>query len=95
MVKKVNFGAKRPTDQPPPTAVDNWVENREPGASEPTKRLTIDVSRSLHRRIKSQCALQNLVMADEIRDVRREYRKAGFCAQVKACRLILPRTRHC
>lgn len=68
MVKKVMFGAKRPTDQPP-AAVDNWVENREPGATEPTKRLTIDVSRSLHRRIKSQCALQNLVMADEIRDL--------------------------
>jgi hypothetical protein len=69
MVKKVSFNAKRPTEQPPPAEIDNWVGNREPGTLEPTKRLTIDVSRSLHRRIKSQCALQNLVMADEIRDL--------------------------
>lgn len=69
MVKKVSFNAKRPTEQPPPAGIDQWVENIGPGTSEPTKRLTIDVSRSLHRRIKSQCALQNLVMADEIRDL--------------------------
>ena len=37
--------------------------------SEPTKRLTIDVPLSLHKRIKSQCAMQNLVMADEIREL--------------------------
>ena len=31
------------------------------------KRLTIDVSKDLHKRIKSQCVMENLVMADEIR----------------------------
>ena len=67
MVKKVSFGAKRPTDQPPPAKIEDWVKARGPGTQEPAKRLTIDVSISLHRRIKSQCALQNLVMADEIR----------------------------
>ncbi len=68
MVKKVSFGAKRPTDpHQPATDVDKWVEDRTPSPQEPTKRLTVDVPISLHRRIKSQCALQNLVMAEEIR----------------------------
>jgi hypothetical protein len=66
--KKVQFGANRPSEPPPPTIeIDNWVESRNPKATEPMKRLTIDVPLSLHKRIKSQCALQNLVMADEIR----------------------------
>lgn len=70
MVKKVSFGGKRPSDAPPAsTEVDNWVENRQPDAPHATKRLTIDVSVTLHRRIKSQCALENLVMADEIRSL--------------------------
>lgn len=36
-------------------------------SSEPTKRLTIDVSQSLHKEIKSRCALRGVKMADEIR----------------------------
>ena len=70
-MKKVSFAAKRPTTcneshrclgrgpriPPPP-----------PAPRERMKRLTIDVSRDLHKRIKSQCAIENLVMADEIRD---------------------------
>lgn len=67
MVKKVSFGAKRPSDPPATSDVDNWVEDRAPESQEVTKRLTIDVPLSLHRRIKTQCALQNLVMAEEIR----------------------------
>jgi hypothetical protein len=31
------------------------------------KRFTIDVPEHLHRRIKAQCALQGVKMADEIR----------------------------
>jgi len=31
------------------------------------KRFTIDVPARLHRRIKAQCALQGVKMADEIR----------------------------
>jgi hypothetical protein len=68
--KKVNFGSQRPSEPPPATAeIDNWVESRAPAAVEPMKRLTIDVPISLHKRIKSQCALQNLVMAEEIRSL--------------------------
>jgi hypothetical protein len=65
--KKVQFGVNRPSEPPPTTEIDNWVESRSPKIAEPMKRLTIDVPLSLHKRIKSQCALQNLVMADEIR----------------------------
>jgi hypothetical protein len=72
-MKKVSFVAKRPT-KTAANPVDAWVENREalpqaPVPREPMKRLTIDVSKDLHKRIKSQCALENLVMADEIRDL--------------------------
>ena len=62
-MKKVSFGAKRPS-QVEPTSVDDWVQDREP-----TKRLTIDVPVSLHKRIKSQCAVNDLKMADAIRDL--------------------------
>jgi hypothetical protein len=67
-MKKVNFGAKRPSAPPLPSHdIDNWVDSRDPAIQEPMKRLTIDVPISLHKRIKSQCALENLVMAEEIR----------------------------
>lgn len=66
-MKKIDFSAKRPTTPSPPAEIDHWVENQSP--IEPMKRLTIDVPMSLHRRIKSQCALDNLVMADVIRDL--------------------------
>lgn len=62
-MKKVSFGAKRPS-QIEPTTIDDWVQDKEP-----TKRLTIDVPVSLHKRIKSQCAVNDLKMADAIRDL--------------------------
>jgi hypothetical protein len=72
-MKKVNFGARKPTDNAT-NQIDAWVENRdviqEPSAPpEKMKRLTIDVPIPLHKRIKSQCALNNLVMADVIREL--------------------------
>ena len=72
-MKKVSFGAKRPT-RTATNNIDAWVENREvlpqiPVLREPMKRLTIDVPIPLHKRIKSQCAMDNLVMADVIRDL--------------------------
>ena len=67
-MKRVTFSSKRPSTAPVSTA-DDWVEDRSAINREPTKRLTIDVSLKLHKRIKSQCAMQNLVMADEIRDL--------------------------
>ncbi len=66
-MKKVSFSGKRPETPPPVGDVDHWVANQT--GVEPMKRLTIDVPISLHRRIKSQCALGNLVMADVIREL--------------------------
>ena len=67
-MKKVNFSGK-PSGTSSAGNVDDWVMNREIANREPMKRLTIDVPISLHKRIKSQCALENLVMADVIRDL--------------------------
>ena len=62
-----------------------WVQSREgqpaaereqptPPPAEPMKRFTIDVPESLHKRIKSQCAMRGEVMADVIRDMlKREF----------------------
>ena len=68
--KKIKFGAK-PTNQPAPAAVDTWVESRTAGetAPEAMKRLTIDVYESLHRSIKSQCAMRGTKIADEVREL--------------------------
>jgi hypothetical protein len=65
-MKKVTFSARRPSE-PLPKTIDDWVENRDPSVPEPTKRLTIDVPITLHKRIKVHCAVENLVMADELR----------------------------
>ena len=40
-----------------------------PRSDEPTKRLTIDISLSLHQRVKSQCALNGENMADVVREL--------------------------
>ena len=69
--KKVTLAAKpRPAAVTAPTA-DDWVQSRQIEASngEAMKRLTVDVPSSLHARIKSQCALRGVKMADEIRDL--------------------------
>ena len=73
-MKKVTIGAK-PNLRTRPASPDDWVKARdqviEPKDQviEPMKRLTIDVPLSLHTRIKSQCALQNVQMADVIREL--------------------------
>ena len=67
-MKKVTFAGKRPSALP--GSVDNWVNDRETEQPRETmKRFTIDVPVSLHKRVKSQCAMQNLVMADVIREL--------------------------
>lgn len=60
-----------------PKTADDWVTTTRPEEvsdiarpapeAEPMKRLTIDVPRSLHSRIKAACALRGSKMADEIR----------------------------
>jgi hypothetical protein len=67
-MKKVSIKAK---GQGKGQAADAWVANREKNGEgkEPMKRLTIDVPVSLHKRIKTQCAADGVVMADEIRSL--------------------------
>lgn len=62
--KKVSFGTQ-PAAKPPVTP-DQWVESRN---VEGTKRLTIDLPESLHRRVKMECARRGTKMADEIRNL--------------------------
>ena len=54
----------------PPTHVDSWVENRDNDNNpESMKRLTIDIPESLHRAIKSQCAMRGTKIVDEVCDI--------------------------
>lgn len=67
--KKVPLGLK-PTAKPTASTADTWVESRTPAnAPEAMKRLTIDVPESLHRAIKSQCAMRGAKIADEVREL--------------------------
>lgn len=50
-------------------AAEQWIQSR--SAKEPMKRLTIDVPVSLHQRIKTQCAMDGVQMADIIREMLR------------------------
>ena len=68
----------------PIAAADAWVGESTPDVSEApksskvvpirseveaTKRLTIDITEGLHKRIKAQCAMRGTKMADVIRDL--------------------------
>jgi len=64
--KKVSIGGKPQAKPVTEASKDEWVKNRN---EEPVKmkRLTIDVSEELHRKIKAGCAEKGMKMADEIR----------------------------
>lgn len=64
--KKVAIGGKPKAKAASAVATDEWVKNRSTDEVK-MKRLTIDVSEELHRRIKSNCAVKGVKMADEIR----------------------------
>lgn len=74
--KKVPIKAKSQATAPS-KAADEWIEGKVPeeteqnagqgNGSQRMKRLTIDVSEDLHRRIKVGCASRGAKMADEIR----------------------------
>ena len=74
MSKKVSIGARPSARQAParPSA-DEWVGTRGETAAtpttptEPTKRLTIDLPESLHRRVKVGCAMEGTTVAAEVR----------------------------
>jgi ParG len=86
MTKKVSFARMAPK------AADEWVAGAGTEAAstlspppEPMKRLTIDIPRSLHTRIKAACALRGSKMADEIRALLdREYAEAQIREVVKS-----------
>ena len=70
MNKKVTIGTKPTARAAPAAAVDSWVENREDDNDPKSmKRLTIDIPESLHRAIKSQCAMRGTKIADEVREI--------------------------
>lgn len=66
--KKIIFGVK--PDRPD---IDLWVETRAieetKKVPEKMKRLTIDIPESLHKAVKSACALRGTKIADEVRDL--------------------------
>jgi hypothetical protein len=66
MPKKVAMPQPRPVAATP----DDFVNRKtEPEVSaEPTKRLSVDVPVSLHKRLKILCANREMNMADAMRD---------------------------
>ena len=74
--KKVPIKAKSKAAAPS-KAADEWVDGKaseqneqdtaQGNGNQKMKRLTIDVSEDLHRRIKVGCASRGVKMADEIR----------------------------
>jgi hypothetical protein len=67
-MKKVTISTKPMAGGGAVPSADAWVATREHN-NEPMKRLTIDVPLSLHQRVKSQCALRGLKMADVMREL--------------------------
>jgi predicted HicB family RNase H-like nuclease len=65
MTKKVPFGTQ-PAKKPQTVTADTWVENRVT-ETESIKRLTIDIPKDLHRRLKLMAASQGVNMADLVR----------------------------
>jgi hypothetical protein len=73
----------------PADPADAWVQTRDADReekpipvpatpAEPMKRFTIDVPVSLHTRIKAQCALNGVKMADVLRELlEREFPASG------------------
>ena len=65
MRKKVEIRTKSTNKN---TAADAWVESRSASDTpESIKRLTVDMPESLHRRLKTQCAIRGTKMADVVR----------------------------
>ena len=62
--KRVTMRPKQDLAKAAAPAGDRWVQSR---SSEPMKRFTIDVPATLHARIKANCALRGVKMADELR----------------------------
>lgn len=66
--KKISIGTK-PSNKAAPEAADAWVDSRQSDKQETIKRLTIDIPESLHRQIKSQCAMRGTKIVEEVREL--------------------------
>lgn len=77
MAKNLSF---KMNPSAPPTSADAWVSGNQPverqvaaprpaGNGAAMKRFTIDVSRALHTRIKTECARRGVKMADMLREL--------------------------
>ena len=64
--------APKPSQSANSPDADAWVNTGQPATRERTKRLTLDVRESLHRRIKVTCAAKGEDMADELRSILEE-----------------------
>lgn len=64
MSKSISIG-RRPSAKEAPATADAWVDKRQ--EAERMKRLTLDISADLHRRIKIQCAERGTKIVEEIR----------------------------
>lgn len=74
-MKRVTFTSKPKARAP---GSDHWVTQRAgTNASEPSKRLTIDISFELHREMKVQCAVRGERMADVVRELLEQRFGAG------------------
>jgi len=69
MNKKVSFGTKPSAAKATTPNAEAWVKERATDEVEPMRRMTIDIPESLHRRIKSQCALRGTMIANEVREL--------------------------
>jgi predicted DNA binding CopG/RHH family protein len=75
--KKVSIG-KKPGSKEQPTAIEEWVANREDlqeaeqstgNHSEKMKRLTLDIPEELHRAIKRKAVDEGVTMAELLRSL--------------------------
>lgn len=65
---EVNWG-KRPTKRPPPPPAAASADSFVQGAKDATIRLNLDIPRTLHARIKSQCAMQSRNMREVVMEL--------------------------
>lgn len=62
--KKVTFGSRPQPREQQPADPDAWVENRK--QPEENMRMTFDVPKSLHRRVKVACALEGVTIREKV-----------------------------
>jgi hypothetical protein len=72
-MKTIKIGAK-PT-KPEVKSVEAWVDGDQTSSipAEPLKRLTIEISKSLHHQVKIKCLTDGRSMADVVRGLLNSY----------------------